>query len=164
LPDVVSPEVRSRMMSGIRGKNTKPELAIRKALHGAGFRYRLHVAELPGKPDIVLPRYRAVVLVHGCFWHRHDCELFKWPKSREAFWKKKVEGNRANDACRLSELIKGGWRVMEVWECALKGPRKLSDERMVAKLSQFVEGRKPRAEIRGHSFFASSGRRGPETI
>lgn len=107
-------------MSGIRGKNTKPELMIRKALHARGFRYRLH-CDLPGKPDICLPKHRAVIFVHGCFWHGHGCHLFKWPKTREEFWKAKIERNREVDARSMEALVKAGWRVATVWECALKG-------------------------------------------
>lgn len=108
------------MMSGIRGKNTKPELMIRKALHARGFRYRLH-CDLPGKPDICLPKHRAVIFVHGCFWHGHGCHLFKWPKTREEFWRAKIERNREVDARSMEALAKAGWRVATVWECALKG-------------------------------------------
>lgn len=107
-------------MSGIRGKNTKPELMIRKALHARGFRYRLH-CDLPGKPDICLPKHRAVIFVHGCFWHGHGCHLFKWPKTREEFWRAKIERNREVDARAMDALLQAGWRVATVWECALKG-------------------------------------------
>ena len=120
MADVVDAGTRSRMMSGIRGKNTKPELMIRKALHARGFRYRLH-CDLPGKPDICLPKHRAVIFVHGCFWHGHGCHLFKWPKTREEFWKAKIERNREVDARSMEALVKAGWRVATVWECALKG-------------------------------------------
>ena len=126
--DVVTPDVRSRMMSGIRGKNTKPELLIRKALFARGFRYRLHDKSLPGKPDLVFPKYRAVIQVNGCFWHGHNCPLFKWPSSRPEFWKEKITGNRQRDMASCEELERLGWRVMTVWECALKGKDKLPFE------------------------------------
>ena len=93
MADVVDRKTRSRMMSGIRGKNTRPELLIRKGLHARGFRFRLHDKRLPGKPDLVLPKYSAVIFVHGCFWHGHDCHLFKWPQSRREFWRKKITRN-----------------------------------------------------------------------
>jgi DNA mismatch endonuclease, patch repair protein len=109
------------MMSGIRGKDTRPELIVRKGLHATGFRYRLHVKELPGKPDLVLPKYGAVIFVHGCFWHGHDCSLFKWPSSRPEWWKAKILRNRTNDAEATKALLSRGWRVLEIWECALKG-------------------------------------------
>ncbi|TAM13380.1 MAG: DNA mismatch endonuclease Vsr [Pandoraea sp.] len=121
MADVVSPEVRSRMMSGIRGKNTRPEWAVRRALHARGFRYRLHVRDLPGCPDIVLPRHRAVVFVHGCFWHGHDCPLFRWPKTRADFWQTKIGRNQSNDQKHLAAVRAAGWRVAIVWECALRG-------------------------------------------
>ncbi len=108
-------------MSGIRGKNTRPEMLIRRALHARGFRYRLHCKDLPGKPDLCLPKYRAVIFVHGCFWHGHDCHLFKWPKTRADFWEAKVRRNREVDAVALERLTAEGWRVATVWECALKG-------------------------------------------
>ena len=97
MTDVVDRETRSRMMAGIRGKDTKPELTIRKAIHARGFRYRIHDRRLPGKPDMVFPRYRAVILVNGCFWHGHNCHLFKWPSTRVDFWKTKIERNREKD-------------------------------------------------------------------
>lgn len=108
------------MMAGIRGKNTAPEIAIRKDLHRRGFRYRLHAKDLPGKPDIVLPRHRAVVFVHGCFWHGHDCPLFKFPSTRPEFWKAKIGRNQENDAKAKSALLAEGWRVATVWECAIR--------------------------------------------
>jgi DNA mismatch endonuclease (patch repair protein) len=119
--DVVDKVTRSRMMSGIQGKNTKPELLVRKYLHGRGLRFRLHAKELPGKPDLVFPKYKAVVFVHGCFWHGHDCPLFKWPTSNALFWRNKIERNRAKDMEVLAALRKAGWRVMVIWECTLKG-------------------------------------------
>jgi DNA mismatch endonuclease (patch repair protein) len=123
LADVVDPATRSRMMSGIRGKNTKPELLIRKALHARGFRYRLH-CDLPGKPDICLPKHRAVIFVHGCFWHGHECHLFKWPATRPEFWRAKIGRNREVDRAAERRLAVDGWRVAVVWECALKGTRR----------------------------------------
>jgi DNA mismatch endonuclease (patch repair protein) len=121
MADVVDRKTRSRMMSGIRGKNTRPELLIRKGLHARGFRFRLHDKRLPGKPDLVLPKYSAVIFVHGCFWHGHDCHLFKWPKSRREFWRKKITRNKAKDAESCVSLKKEGWYILTIWECALKG-------------------------------------------
>lgn len=108
-------------MSGIRGRNTKPEKLIRSMLHRQGFRFRLNVRSLPGTPDIVLPRYRAVILVHGCFWHGHECPLFRWPATHTEFWQKKIIGNRLNDQTVRAKLISSGWRVGVVWECSIKG-------------------------------------------
>lgn len=148
MADVVDVETRKRMMSGIRGKDTKPEWLIRRGLHGSGFRYRLHDRTLPGKPDLVLPRYRAVVFVHGCFWHGHDCPLFKWPKSRDEFWRTKIEGNRERDIRSEALLATDGWRIAVVWECALRG--RASDPSMVVHdLAMWLKGDLPRMEIRG---------------
>jgi len=122
--DVVDSATRSRMMSGIRGRNTKPEILIRSLLHRHGFRFRLHARDLPGKPDIVLPRYHAVVFVHGCFWHGHDCPLFKWPGTRPEFWREKIGRNRVNDRKATEALLAMGWRVGIVWECAIRGAGK----------------------------------------
>jgi DNA mismatch endonuclease, patch repair protein len=120
MADTVSPAVRSRMMAGIRAKNTKPEMIVRRGLHAMGFRFRLHDRKLPGKPDIVFPKYRAVILVNGCFWHGHECELFKWPKSREVFWRDKIGRNRENDTKNAAILSAQGWRHLTIWECAIK--------------------------------------------
>lgn len=107
-------------MRAIRSRNTRPELLVRKYLHAAGFRYRLHDKRLPGKPDIVLPRYRAVIFVHGCFWHGHDCKYFILPKTRTEFWQKKIEANRARDREHIVQLNQLAWRVIVVWECEVK--------------------------------------------
>lgn len=120
MADTVSPAVRSRMMAGIRAKNTKPEMFIRRGLHSMGFRYRLHDRLLPGKPDLVLPKYRAVIFVNGCFWHGHECAIFKWPKTREAFWRQKIGRNKANDLRHSVALSALGWRTLVIWECAIK--------------------------------------------
>ena len=118
--DVVDRETRSRMMSGIRAKNTRPELFIRIGLHALGFRYRLHAKDIPGKPDVVFPRYGALVVVHGCYWHGHGCRYFKWPKSNEAFWKEKISSNRKRDRVNLKLQEQLGWRTIVVWECAIR--------------------------------------------
>lgn len=138
MADVVSPEVRSRMMSGIRGKNTKPEVMVRKALHAAGFRFRLNASYLPGKPDIVLRKHRAVIFVHGCFWHGHDCHLFKWPRTRPEFWRAKIKGNADRDSKAEAALAGDGWRVGVVWECSLKGRTRRSPEDIVKRLSEWL--------------------------
>lgn len=121
MADIISSEQRSALMSRIRGKNTKIELEVRKGLHALGFRYRLAGPGLPGRPDIVLPKYRTVVFVHGCFWHQHDCHLFRLPKTRTDFWKSKLDTNRARDRRVASDLTAKGWRVETVWECELRG-------------------------------------------
>lgn len=113
-------------MSGIRGKDTKIEVTVRKALFARGFRYRLHDPRLPGKPDLVFPRYRAVVFVHGCYWHGHECRLFRLPATNTAFWQAKIDGNRVRDMRTRQCLLDAGWRVCVVWECALRGASKFS--------------------------------------
>ena len=121
MADVHTPEQRSFNMSRIRGKNTKPEEQVRKYLFSQGFRYRKNDARLPGKPDIVLPKYKAVVFVNGCFWHAHEgCRYFVWPKSNVDFWQRKINGNTERDLRNHQLLIEQGWNVIVVWECQLK--------------------------------------------
>ena len=121
MPDVVDKQTRSRMMSGIRGKNTRPELLLRRALHKRGFRYRLHVKSLPGKPDLVLPKYRAVIFAHGCFWHRHPgCRYTTTPATNTEFWLPKFQRTIDHDEVVMKQLTERGWRVGVVWECALR--------------------------------------------
>jgi len=115
------------MMSGIRGKNTRPELALRREMHARGFRYRLHAKDLPGLPDLSFPKYYAVVFVHGCFWHRHvDCRFTTIPSTRPEFWNDKFAKNVARDERIRDTLLKAGWRVATVWECALRKPLQLA--------------------------------------
>ncbi len=127
-------------MSGIRGKNTRPEALIRKQLHARGFRFRVHRRDLPGAPDIVLPKYRAVVLVNGCFWHGHDCRLFKWPKTRPEFWHQKLLGNICRDERNINRLIELGWRVCVVWECEIKGVGEAGLDRTIDELADWIKG------------------------
>ena len=108
------------MMAGIKGKNTRPEMLVRRGLHAMGFRFLLHDKRLPGKPDLVFPKYRAAIFVHGCFWHGHDCPAFKWPKTREAFWRAKILNNIARDQRHNALLRQSGWNVIVVWECRTK--------------------------------------------
>ena len=119
--DVLTPEQRQLVMSRIRGKDTKPEMLIRYGLHQRGLRYRLHGADLPGKPDMMFPKYRTVVFVHGCFWHGHGCSLFRWPKARAEFWKTKISSNIERDRKVRVALKIAEWRVIAIWECALRG-------------------------------------------
>ena len=125
MADIVSPAVRSHMMRAVKSKNTKPEIVVRTVLHRLGFRFRLHRTDLPGKPDLVLPKYRAVIFIHGCFWHGHDCILFSWPKTRRDFWQSKIDSNVRRDRKHIRTLIQGGWRVATIWECALRGKTRL---------------------------------------
>ena len=121
MSDVHTPATRSYNMSQIKGKNTKPELLVRQYLHAQGLRYRLHDKKLPGKPDVVLPKYKTVVFVHGCFWHKHEgCRYFVVPKTRTEFWLNKIGKNVINDERQQAELTAAGWKVLTVWECELK--------------------------------------------
>ncbi len=129
------------MMAGIRGKNTTPELQIRKALHAQGLRFRLHSKALPGKPDLVFPRYRTVVFVHGCFWHGHLCSIFKWPKSNQEFWKNKIESNQKRDAFVKEQLGALGWQQLTVWECLIRQATKSGQlSEFAADLAQQIRG------------------------
>ncbi len=123
MTDVVDSKTRSRMMAGIKGKNTRPEILVRSALHMRGFRFKLHDKTLPGKPDLVLPKYKAVINVHGCFWHGHDCKFFKVPSTRTDFWLSKINGNRSRDGLQKEALLEQGWRVLTIWECALRSKK-----------------------------------------
>lgn len=141
MADVVSSEVRSRMMSGIRGKDTKPEMIVRRGLHARGYRFRLHDKGLPGRPDLVFPKYRAVIFVHGCFWHGHDCHLFKWPKTREEFWRTKIQGNQVRDRLAVLRLRKLGWRVRTVWECELRKLASSETEEVMTAMARWIGDR-----------------------
>lgn len=124
--DVVDQATRSRMMAGIQGKNTKPEILIRKALHARGFRYSLHAKGLPGKPDIVMPKWRVAIFVHGCFWHLHGCRLSKIPANNTDFWVQKLDANRLRDEVVKQKLLALGWRVATIWECSARGKHALA--------------------------------------
>lgn len=149
MADIVPPEVRSRIMAGIRGKDTKPEMMLRKGLHAAGFRYRLHAKDLPGKPDMVFPRYRAVLFAHGCFWHGHDCHLFRMPGTRQEFWQTKIARNRTVDARSGQALTEAGWRLGIVRECALKGRTRLPFPAVLEACICWLRSGEARFEIRG---------------
>ena len=132
------------MMAGIGAKNTKPEIVVRQILHRLGYRFRLHRKDLPGKPDVVLPKWNTVIFVHGCFWHGHEnCSLFRLPKSRTDFWREKIEGNQLRDEKARSDLSGQGWRVVEVWECAIKGRHRLDHKELGCLLRGSIERRYP---------------------
>lgn len=134
------------MMSSIRSKDTKPEKIIRSGLHRRGFRFRLHDTRLPGKPDIVLPKFNAVIFVHGCFWHGHDCKLFKWPKTRKGFWREKILSNQTRDEKCISLLLSKGWRVMIVWECSVKGRKEQVIDELVGECAAWIRSKGTRFE------------------
>ncbi len=139
MADIVDKATRSRMMAGIKGKNTRPEMQLRKALHAAGFRYRLHAANLPGRPDLVLPKYEAVIQVQGCFWHRHEgCPNCTSPTSNKPFWREKFSRTVERDRRNLKRLLESGWRVALVWECTL---RKGGEDGCFDALSKWLKGR-----------------------
>lgn len=137
------------MMSGIRGKNTRPELQIRRKLHAAGYRYRLHDSRLKGRPDLVFPSRRAAIFVHGCFWHGHDCPLFKWPKTRPAFWREKILYNRGVDDRTVRHLLAHNWRVLVVWECALKGSHRHPEQVVIQNIISWLESQSTLSAIQG---------------
>ena len=147
--DVVDRATRSRMMSGIRGGDTKPEIEVRSALHRQGLRFRLHGSSLPGRPDLVFPKYNAVIFVHGCFWHGHDCKYFRLPATQRPFWKRKIEGNRKRDARNKLLLAAAGWRAMAVWECALRGKSVTARAQLTERLARWVRGKRRQGEFRG---------------
>ena len=136
-------------MSRIRSKDTKPEIAVRSMLHRSGYRFRLHVKNLPGKPDIVLPKYNTVIFVNGCFWHGHNCHLFRLPKSRTEFWKKKIQSNRERDAINRKILREEEWRVGLVWECAVKGKIAKTPDLIICKIRDWLNCNKAMLEITG---------------
>lgn len=143
------------MMSNIRSKNTKAEIAIRKRLFAAGFRYRLFDPRLPGKPDIVLPRYKTVIFIHGCFWHGHNCPLYKIPTTRTEFWKNKLEGNRKRDLINKKKLLKMSWRIVSVYECSwrlCKIGRDIKFDQISSKIIDFIlNGTNQTLTIQGRS-------------
>jgi DNA mismatch endonuclease (patch repair protein) len=139
------------MMAGIRWKDTRPEMVLRRGLHARGFRYRLHDRRLPGRPDLTLPKHRAVIFVNGCFWHGHDCHLFRLPATRREFWQQKIEGNRDRDAATRSALLASGWRVLSVWECALKGRARLSLEEVLDEASNWLANGDTEGSIAGRT-------------
>lgn len=138
MADVHEPEVRSYNMSQIKGKDTKPEMMVRKFLHANGFRYRLHDKTLPGKPDIILPKYNTVVMVHGCFWHGHEeCNYFVLPKTRTNWWREKIEKTRIRDIKIIRELRDLGWNCLVIWECELKPKRRSTTlERILVRIKR----------------------------
>jgi len=137
------------MMSGIQGKNTKPEILIRSALHNSGFRFRVHYKKLPGKPDIALPKHPALILVNGCFWHGHDCHLFKWPNTNSKFWRDKINANIHRDKIRIAEYSAAGWRCLTVWECAIKGADKIPQSELIEIIKNWIDQGDSNLELRG---------------
>lgn len=136
-------------MAAIRGKNTRPELQVRRLLHARGFRFRLNNRHLPGNPDLILPKYKAAIFVHGCFWHQHNCPLFHWPASRADWWREKLTANKARDERNLQLLRDAGWRIAIVWECSLKGRYRMDESAVACTLSEWLKSDSPAITIAG---------------
>jgi DNA mismatch endonuclease, patch repair protein len=147
--DVLTPEQRRLNMSRIRGRDTKPEWIVRRGLHARGLRFRLHQKDLPGKPDLVFPKHRAVIFVHGCFWHGHGCHLSKMPSTRPDFWAAKIEANQDRDRRAVSKLEDDKWRILVIWECALRGVQKLERETLLTLADKFVRQVNAECEVQG---------------
>ncbi len=150
MADIVDSITRKRLMSGIRSKHTCLELLVRRGLYGMGLRYRLHLTKLPGTPDIFISRHNVAVFVNGCFWHGHNCQLFKWPSSRADFWRKKIEANQARDRKNYAALKKAGFRVLTIWECSLRGRFRREDNELFGKISDWLDAEQPEMEIAGY--------------
>ncbi|MGX9855065.1 very short patch repair endonuclease [Limimaricola variabilis] len=140
MPDIHSRQVRSKNMAAIRGKNTKPEIIVRRELHARGFRFRLHAKRLPGKPDLILPKYKLAIFVNGCFWHGHNCKYFKWPRTKESFWEQKICKNIERDHRNEEGLLLQGWRVCLIWECAIRKSRTDSNQPWLTELQAGILG------------------------
>lgn len=150
MADIVSKENRSRMMAGIRSKNTRPELLVRKGLFAKGLRYSLHRKDLPGKPDLTFPKHHAVIFIHGCFWHMHGCHLFKWPSSKVDFWRTKLQRNISLDTQAVGKLRERGFRICIIWECALKGKYRISFESVIQNAFDWLHSENNYLEIKGY--------------
>lgn len=153
MTDRVDSATRSRMMAAVKSRDTKPELLIRSILHQKGFRFRLHVKDLPGKPDIVLPKYRSVILINGCFWHGHEnCRFFKIPSTRTEFWEEKIHKNKINDSKAIAKLLAENWRVCVIWQCKIRESKKNLTE-LANIVSSFITGKEKFLELRDNSTF-----------
>ncbi|NUO74760.1 MAG: DNA mismatch endonuclease Vsr [Lysobacter sp.] len=151
MTDVHTPEQRRLNMSRIRDRNTKPELIVRRGLHARGLRYRLQDRTLPGRPDLVFPRYRAVIFVNGCFWHGHFCPMFHMPVTRAEFWRTKISANQERDARSHQVLLEIGWRILTIWGCSLTGPNRWPREALLNTCRDFIVGNSQSVEISGSS-------------
>lgn len=147
--DTVDIQIRSRMMAAVRGVDTKPEVLLRKALHARGYRYRLHSKKLPGKPDIVFPMYSAVIFVNGCFWHGHDCPMFRMPKSNVNFWQDKITKNKERDLVVIEKLLSMGWRIGILWECALLGKTRMNFDDLLRLTEKWLHSSDSQLTIQG---------------
>lgn len=149
MPDIVDAKTRSRMMSGIRAKDTRPEMIVRRGLHKKGFRYRIHDKNLTSKPDLHFPKHKAVIFVHGCYWHFHGCNLSKLPSSNRSFWKKKFEANEARDQRAIKNIEKANLRHLVIWECSMRGSQKIGEVAVIDKAEKWLLSDKQSGEISG---------------
>lgn len=149
MADWLSKDVRSKVMASILSKNTKPEIIIRSALHKAGFRFRLHDKALPGKPDITLPKYKAVIQINGCFWHAHNCDVGKIPASKQEYWKPKLARTKQREEANRQKLNELGYTVLTIWECALVRKNKLPLDMLISDIAAWITSKAGNAEIRG---------------
>lgn len=147
MADVHSPDARSRNMAAIRGKDTKPELLVRRELHSRGLRYKLHDKSLPGKPDLVFPKHHAVIFVNGCFWHGHECDTFRWPKTRADFWRDKIQATKARDKRKIDSMLNTDWRCLIIWECLLRGCALAELPELVDRVESWILSDKEFAEF-----------------
>jgi DNA mismatch endonuclease (patch repair protein) len=150
MTDILTPAQRSRVMSRIRSRDTRLEVWLRKQLFARGFRYRVHVATLPGRPDLVFPKYKAVVFIHGCFWHGHDCHLFRMPGTRTDFWRDKIRSNRERDQRTIAALREIHWRVLELWECSWRGKTRQTPHTLIDQVADWVKQGSGIKSIEGH--------------
>ncbi|HTQ15663.1 MAG TPA: DNA mismatch endonuclease Vsr [Rhizomicrobium sp.] len=148
MPDIVDKATRSRMMSGIRSQNTKPERIVRSGLHKIGYRFGLNNRSLRGTPDLVLRKHRAVIFVHGCFWHGHECRLFRLPATNREFWRTKIARNRQVDSESVHQLLGEGWRVLIVWECALRYKSARQIENLLRRVDRWLKSQSRYREFR----------------
>lgn len=145
--DRLDTRTRSRVMSKVHGKDTQPEMVVRRGLHGLGFRYLLHCEALPGKPDLVFPKYRAIILINGCFWHKHDCHRFIWPTARRNFWRRKIESNVSRDRDNLKYYADHNWKVLQIWECSIVGAKRRKTSEVVNTAANWLRFDEQDAEI-----------------
>lgn len=138
MADVHDKSTRRRNMQAVRGKDTQPEIFVRRLLHARGFRFRLHNKKLPGKPDITLPKYKALIFVHGCFWHGHDCRRAQLPATNTEFWRDKIRSNQQRDRRNIDCLTATGWHILVIWGCALQGKERLSEQQITERLEEWI--------------------------
>ena len=149
MADKFSPSIRSQIMARIKNKNTKIELLVRKALYSRGFRYRIHVGDFAGKPDLAFKKYNALVFIHGCFWHGHDCSLFRLPKTNTEFWEKKIQRNKEKDMQNTLINLSKGLRQLVVWECSIRGKDNDSFQKVIQKIESWILSNRKEMQVKG---------------